>query len=726
MDQAIAIRELRDIGLDTPGSDESFERFARLVHRQLKVPTAFVSLILETEQVIPGAQGLPDRIQRKRTIPLTHSLCTHVANTAEPLIVGDTRLDPRLRDSPAAVDLGVISYAGFPIFDAKGRAVGSLCAIDHDPRTWTEAELATLADLASACSSELRLRLAGDRARRLQHISVQATRRSRLLLGLSESFANATSVADVVECLAGVGQTINARWVGLALLDSGGRTMTYTTMHHMEPRIAPAFRRVNLNDDRPSAVAARTQTPLFYRSVDELIAAFPTIASAIDTDVGARAFLPVLQGSKLLGVMMLAWEIDREFSAEAVKTEIAIASYLAHALDRVALLEERNRTAMTLQNAMLSPLPDVRHLELGSVYTPAAATDQVGGDWYDAVALDDETCVVMIGDVTGHDMQAAAQMGQLRSMLRTFTWSRDDSPATLLGLLDRANIGLGLDAAATAVVARIERRVDESGDVVHTLTWSNAGHPPPFVLRADGSVHRCDSEPDMMLGIVPTTDRHDHVADLAPGDTLVLYTDGLIELRGTRLPDRLVALGEALESVGGTTTQALPDALVRRLVLGGGGRDDVAVLAVRVRHAPENTHPVSARLDVPSRTSAIGRARRWGDDILESADVSAERRRTAMLLTSELVTNAIQHAAPPVSVEVSVADARVRVEVTDGSPELPRVLSPEPHETGGRGMQFLERRAERWGVVEHGSSTGGPRKTIWFELDLDGVAPSSH
>lgn len=598
-----AIRALRDVGLDTSAPDDSFERFARLVHRQLGVPTALVSLVLDTEQVFPGAHGLPDRLQHDRSLPLNRSVCTYAVADGEPLVVADTRLDARLRNSPAIAELGVIAYAGFPIFDTHGRAVGSLCAIDHSPREWTEADVATLADLAAACTSELRLRLAGDRAKRLQHTAVQATRRSRLLLGLSESFASATSVADVVECLVDVGDAINAPWVGLALMDSGGRTMTYTTIDHMEPGLSPSFRRVRLDEERPSAVAARSRIPLFFRSTKELLASFPDIEPSIDPDAGARAFLPVQRGQKVLGVMVLTWDIDREFDAEAVKTEVAIASYLAHALDRVALLEERHRTAMTLQNAMLSPLPQLRHLDLGFVYAPAAATDQVGGDWYDAVALDDDTCVVMIGDVTGHDMQAAAQMGQLRSMLRTFAWSQDTSPATLLQLLDRANAGLGLRATATAVVARIERHRDALGAPVHILTWSNAGHPPPFILRADGNIERCDAEPDIMLGVLPDESRRDRSASLAAGDTLLLYTDGLVELRGARYADRLGALQESLEAVGGTATSALPDALVRRLV-SGGGRDDVAVLAVRVRHSAVEvtrpTRPITAPLDAPN------------------------------------------------------------------------------------------------------------------------------
>lgn len=725
---AEAIRELRDAGLGAPSPDESFDRFARLVHRQLGVPTALVSLVLDDEQVLPGAHGLPTTLQRERRLPLTHSFCRHVVDDDEPLIVDDARRVPRLAGNPAIPDLGVIAYAGFPIFDTHGRTVGSLCAIDDHPHAWTEVELATLADLASACTSELRLRVARDKARRMQHVAVQATRRSRLLLELSESFAGARSVSDVVENLAHVGATIDARWVGLALVDPSGHSLTFTTLDHLEPRLAPEYRRVRFDDDRPSAVAARTQRPLFFRGNADLTAAFPGTVGAVDEDAGARAFLPVLRESRLLGVMMLAWDVDRDFDAEAVKTELAIASYVAHALERVQLLEERHLTATTLQTAMLSPLPQIRHLELAFLYSPAASTDQVGGDWYDAVVLDEDASVLMVGDVTGHDMHAAAQMGQLRSILRTFAWSQDEAPSTLMRLLDRANQGLGLNATATAVVARLDRRPDLDHGTVHVVTWSNAGHPPPFILRADGTVEACAGEPDIMLGVVPGSPRHDRTAVLTPGDTLLLYTDGLVELRGARYAERLAALQEALAAFAGTATTALPGALVRRLVTER-QRDDIAVLAVRVRHAARAGarpgRPTTASLDVAAVSTAIAPARRWVDDVLEGGDVSSAARRTAMLLTSELVTNAVQHASPPIAVEVEIGHRTLHVAVSDGSPEVPRLLSPEPHEIGGRGVQFLERRASQWGVTLHDDAQPdgqdapppGARKTVWFEID---------
>ena len=416
---------LRPLPASTPlpaVSDPAFERFVRLVRRQLGVPVALVSLVDADEQVFPGAAGLPEPWQTSRRTPLTHSFCQHVVQAEEPLVIEDAREHPLVRDNLAVRDLSVVGYAGMPLRDADGLVVGSLCAITPRPRHWSADDLAVLADLADACSSELQLRAVRDRA------------------------------------------------------------------------------------DHAARVAAEQ------------------------------------------------WQRTQE------------------------LLEERQDVAATLQRAMLTRLPQQAHLTVAARYLPADARDQVGGDWYDAFVTPDGATVVAVGDTSGHDIAAAADMGQLRTLLRGYAVDRDEPPSQTMRRLDRAMETLSIDTLATVVLGRVDR--DDDG--VPTLRWTNAGHPAPLLLHPDGRVEVLETRAELLVGVHPGAPRTDHSTALPPGSTLLLHTDGLIEQRAG---DRDIDAGTA-RVVHSLTGQAdLPlEALVDRVleVAHEPREDDIVVLAVRV------------------------------------------------------------------------------------------------------------------------------------------------
>ncbi|MGW8567639.1 SpoIIE family protein phosphatase [Isoptericola sp. NPDC055881] len=726
-----------------PLADEVFDRIARLVHRQLGVPAAAVVMLTDDGDVktLPGAVGFPEGAQRSRRIELPRPLTALVARTRTPLVVGDADDDPRVEGRHTIGTLELAAYAGYPIEDARGHVVGALWAVSSEPRTWTETDLATLADLSAAASGELRLRAERERARLAEQVAFRAHRRSRFLLGLSERFARVTTLDEVEDAIAHViGTGTGARWVSLALVDADRRHLSFFTVGHHHPG-EPALRSTRLDAPRPDTHVVRSRAALRFRDHAEMVASYPEMRPVGSVSEGARSFLPVMSNGMVVGVIACVWDQAREHDADTAALESTISRYVALALERVALLEARRRVATTLQESMLTAPPAVAHLDIATTYAPAARTDQVGGDWYDAVVRDDGTAIVMIGDVAGHDVHAAAQMGQLRSMLRALAWSHDESPAGLLTRLDKANARLGPRAMATAVVARLDRDPapcpedavagTEPPERAYTLTWSVAGHPPPMVLRRDGRVERLDATPDLLLGVVPTTARADRTARLLPGDTLVLYTDGLVERRGVPSDQRLADLERVLRSAHGEATSAVPRALVRGLV-GDRQRDDVAVLAVRVRVPAPSGPPSSAgpakaeRRVADDDLSDLGPARRWVDDVLESCDVSDELRRTAMLLTSEVLTNALEHGEGPITATVEVDGRRLRVGVRDGSTAEPELQSPQPQDLSGRGVLFLDRLASRWGVELHDGSDAVGRhsgvvegKTVWFEIDRE-------
>jgi serine phosphatase RsbU (regulator of sigma subunit) len=293
----------------------------------------------------------------------------------------------------------------------------------------------------------------------------------------------------------------------------------------------------------------------------------------------ARAFLPLAHGSDRLGAMALIWEDRRELGAEELATMSALASYSAQAVSRALLLQEQADALVVLQQALLPRLPQGGELEMAARYRPAAAKGQVGGDWYDAVLMPTGATSLMIGDVVGHDITAAATMGQMRSTLRALAWAVDDPPSQQVLRLEQAMADLGVEGMATLVYARIEENPTPGGD--HVLRWTNAGHPPPLLVCPDGSACYLEDESgDVMLGVLPDAWRSDSRAEIPRGSTLLLYTDGLVERRGE---DLAVGL-ERLAKSAAAHSEQLPDTmldLVLRDLRDGELADDVAMLAVR-------------------------------------------------------------------------------------------------------------------------------------------------
>jgi serine phosphatase RsbU (regulator of sigma subunit) len=275
------------------------------------------------------------------------------------------------------------------------------------------------------------------------------------------------------------------------------------------------------------------------------------------------------------------------------ETEIATAVEVARrgglALDNARLYGRQRGVAETLQRSLLTAPPQLADLQIAVRYRPAASHQQVGGDWYDAFPQPDATALLVIGDVVGHNIDAAAAMGQVRSILRGVAYGRDAGPAEVLRQVDDVLTGLQPDTLATALVARLE--VGEPEAAWRTLRWSSAGHPPPLLLRPDGTVHLLDTPPERLLGIDSGCRRTDHEAWVHPGDTLVFYTDGLVEQGRTGIDEGLARLVEALAAVSAVDLEGLCDARLDRIVPGRAD-DDVAVLAVRCcAPRPEETAP---------------------------------------------------------------------------------------------------------------------------------------
>jgi serine phosphatase RsbU (regulator of sigma subunit) len=337
----------------------------------------------------------------------------------------------------------------------------------------------------------------------------------------------------------------------------------------------------------PGAYAARTG--------DEVL--LPTRASGLawssefedvyrTTDRAAWATLPLQVGDRLLGALVVSWRDEHEFSDDELALLRGFAAMCAQALDRIQHLQADREAAHasqemseTLQRSLLTQPPTPDALDIAVRYQPAQQVAQVGGDWYDAFITLSGTTMLVVGDVSGHDQIAAATMGQVRNVLRGLAFDSDDGPAALLSRLDEALNGLDLDTLATAVLARVEGP-HSGGPGRRRLRWTNAGHLPPLLRDPDGTVHRLEHRPDLLLGLVRGAERTEHAVDLVPGSTLLLYTDGLVERREEGLDESIDALMDAFGAVGDRKPDEVCDAVLDAMGAEAGD-DDVAMLVLR-------------------------------------------------------------------------------------------------------------------------------------------------
>ncbi|GAB3324614.1 SpoIIE family protein phosphatase [Geodermatophilus aquaeductus] len=321
---------------------------------------------------------------------------------------------------------------------------------------------------------------------------------------------------------------------------------------------------------------------------DEVRAAWRRLDTTSCTIVPLRA-----RGETFGALAMLNTGPRPPHSETEIATAVEVARRGALALDNARLYGRQLKVAETLQRSLLTPPPQSPHLQIAVRYRPAAIFQQVGGDWYDAFQQPDGATLLVIGDVVGHNVDAAAGMGQIRSILRGIAYDRAETPAQVLTRVDRVLTGLRIGTLATALVARLEQSATSADPGLRTLRWSSAGHPPPLLVRPDATVVTLDSRPDRLLGAESTRPRTDHEVPLRSGDTVVFYTDGLIEHDRTGIDEGIARLSGELAKLADLPLEQLCDRLLDRIAPGLAD-DDIALLTVR-------SHPD----DVPTAADAL-------------------------------------------------------------------------------------------------------------------------
>ncbi|MFE2937836.1 SpoIIE family protein phosphatase [Streptomyces sp. NPDC059255] len=553
--------------------------------------------------------------------------------------------------------------------------------------------------------------------------------------GTTAALAHARTVQDVIDVL--------KQSHGLAHLGAGSLVMglvdagrIHLVAEGPEGSYVPGTRVTRTDEAYPMSEVVRTLVPRFIESAQEFADSYPMLWPYINgLGINAAAYLPLIAQARPIGALGLLYRDKSGFSAEDRNLLVALGSSIAQSLQRAVLFEQEHDLAEGLQQAMLPRrIPAVPGAEIAVRYRSARLGRDIGGDWYDVIPLPGGRVGTVIGDVQGHDTHAAAVMGQLRIVLRAYA-AEGHEPATVMA---RASIFLyELDTERFATCTYAE--ADLTTGVIQLV---RAGHVDPLLRDTDGTCRRLPLPGGMPLGLSAAFGGLDYpveTVELDPGQTLLLYTDGLVEQPGTDLDDGMRALATLVRD-GPRDLQHLADRLCE-VVDARGGEDDVAVLLLRRggTRAPRSggrLYQQVAQGDAEGLATARHMIRAavtaWG---------AGERSDAIELAADELITNALLHTGGGAAVVVRVvpraegrgpgrpgaeppdsgrpvpgrpgagAGRRLRVEVEDGSSALPHRRDPGESGVSGRGLLLVDELTDDWGVESRGSG-----KCVWCEF----------
>ena len=437
----------------------------------------------------------------------------------------------------------------------------------------------------------------------------RAAHRQALLARVSEALTATLDPAEGVSRLATLLVPELGDWCLVTLVEQAHATNWRRGLHDVAWAHADEAMTDVLRDYATHRLGAMTDASYLARAIREMTSirmesgATERVASVLEPGTARERLhdlapssamaVPLRARGRIVGVVSIfSGEGRRAFSGADQSLLEDIGARAALALDNARLYAAQRDVSETLQRSMLTDPPRSEHLEIVTRYSPASDAARVGGDWYDAFLQQGRgpgghDMVVVVGDVVGHDVEAAAAMGQVRGLLRGLAVHSGYAPGAVLSGVDAVMESLDLQSTATAVVARVERHPRPgagAGEEV-VLRWAHAGHPPALLLRPDGTVTRlADIEDnDLLLGLDPHTPRAERVSFLEPGSVLLLYTDGLVERRDRDVDDGVEALARLLHDLAAETPD-LED-LADRIVAGMTGErpeDDVALLLLRL------------------------------------------------------------------------------------------------------------------------------------------------
>ncbi|WP_060882157.1 SpoIIE family protein phosphatase [Streptomyces scabiei] len=397
--------------------------------------------------------------------------------------------------------------------------------------------------------------------------------RIHLLMALAAALTDTLGVQDVVDLVAErILPAFGAHGMIMSTADAG--RIQIIGHRGYDPAVIEQFDGMPTDADlTPAGRVLTTGASAFFADRGELSRFYPRAPQI--TDKHAWAFLPLLSSGHPIGCLLLAYNEPHPFTAGERSLLTPLAGLIAQALDRARLYDAKHNLAHALQQTLLPhALPTVAGLDVAARYLPASHGMDIGGDFYDLIRLTDTTAAAVIGDVQGHDITAAALMGQVRMAVHAHA-TAGAAPDQVLARTDRDLADLNASRFVSCLYAHLDLARRQA-------TLASAGHPPPLVRHPDRRSHPVDIRPGPPLGIgvgspvYPLT-----TLSLAPGTLLALYTDGLVEDPGTDMSRTIADLAQHLGRAGDLPLHQLVDSLVRHTRPTGRHTDDIALFLLR-------------------------------------------------------------------------------------------------------------------------------------------------
>ncbi|MFJ5997176.1 SpoIIE family protein phosphatase [Streptomyces sp. NPDC092370] len=519
---------------------------------------------------------------------------------------------------------------------------------------------------------------------------------------LAAALATAVTVRDVGKAVvAALRRPLRADRIALAELES--ERLVVTVLDPPEPEAWPELWRSEWRTEWPDApVRAMPTLAAALREGRARIwpAGSPLERALAEVGPGGLAVLPLPAGNRMAGACLIGWDTPHDFGTDERALLTACAGLAGQALVRARAFDAEHELVGMLQRQLLPrSLPRLPGAEAVARYLPSTAGLELGGDWYDVIPLPDNHVALIIGDVQGHSAGAATLMGQMRTALRAYA-VEGHPPDVVVAHANRLLMDMESDLFATCCYVDV--------DLEEGAAWCvRAGHLPPVLRYPDGRTEIAEAEGGPPLGVVTRADFPMSPLRFPPGTVIALATDGLVETPGSDIDDGMDHLAERLADAAPADLGLVADAL-----LGDAPRsDDVALLLLR--YDGMELRPLRESWTVWRVPQAVGHARRFARRALRSWGVTVDQD-AALLVVSELVTNALVHTDGQVRMDLTLVNNRLRIAVADASPRSPvRPTSIGWEATGGRGILLVEALTATWGTLP---VSGG--KQVWAELTL--------